>query len=177
MSAIALAEEVVDILILIDPVAVDAVEAVSYLQGLLPLIGAILPEFGNHRSPEGGGTPIEDEDYHKAQQKVHERTRHQYEGPLPGRLIGEGPGFIALLVFPGHGAEAPEGHRTQGIKGLPLLLLQQHRTHAHGKFLHLHSAEFCHSKMAQFMYDDQQSEQQYCKDDIKYAHLEKFSKT
>ena len=177
MIAVTLAEEVPHILILVDAVPVDAVEPVPHLQGVLPLIGAVRPEVGDHRGAESGRPGIQDQHDHQPQHKVHEGTGHQDQRPLPGRLIGEGPWLVAVFVLPGHGAKAAEGHAAQGIHGLPLLPLEEDGAHAHGKLLHLHAAEFGHREMAQLMDDNQHTEKQDGKDNVKNAHLEKFSKT
>ena len=133
---------------------VNAVEPVPHLQGVLPLIGAVRPEVSDHRGPESGCPGIQDQHDHQPQHKVHKGAGHQDQRPFPGRLIGEGSWLVAVFVLSGHGAEAAEGHTAQGVHGLPFLPLEDHRSHAHGKFLHLHAAEFGHGEMAQLMDDD-----------------------
>ena len=151
---------------------VNAVEPVPHLQGVLPLIGAVRPEVSDHRGPEGGSPGIQQQHDHQPQHKVHEGTGHQNQRPLPGRLIGEGPGLVAVFILPGHGAEAAEGHAAQGIHGLPLLPLEEDGAHAHGKLLHLYAAELRHGEVAQLMDDHQKAEKQNGKDNVNNAHLE-----
>ena len=138
---------------------VNAVEPVPHLQGVLPLIGAVRPEIGDHRGAEGGGPRIQDQHNHQPQHKVHEGTGHQDQRPLPGRLIGEGPGLVAVFVLSGHGAEAAEGDAAQGIFRLPLFPFEDGRAHADGKLLHPHAAGFGGGKVAQLMHGDQHAEQ------------------
>ena len=172
MIAVTLAEEVPHVLILVDTVPVDAVEPVPHLQGVHPLIGAVRPEISNHRGAESGSPRIQNQHDHQPQHEVHEGTGHQDQCPLPGRLIGEGPGLVAVFILPGHGTEAAEGHAAQGVHGLPLLPLEEDRAHAYGKLLHLHAAEFGHREVTQLMDDNQKSEKQNGKDNVKNAHLE-----
>ena len=129
------------------------------MQTLLALIGAALHEVRQHRGAEGRGVGIEDQDDHKAQQEVHKGACRQDDDPLPGRLIGKGPGVVRALVLPGHGAEAAEGDAAQGIFRLALFPFEDDRAHADGKLLHPHTAGFGGGKVAQLMHGDQHAEQ------------------
>ncbi len=68
---IALGEEFRHIVILVDPLAVNAVYPVTHLKAFRTFIGAILHKAGEHRGIEARRGGKQDKHYHKAHHEVH----------------------------------------------------------------------------------------------------------
>lgn len=84
----------------------------------------------------------------------------------------EGPGVVALLILPLHGAVSADGQGTNTVKCLPLLLLPESGPHAHRELIHLHPQQLGGGKMPQLMGGDQHAEDQYRDDNIKKNRTE-----
>ena len=133
----------------IDSFPVNGGDFISRLQGLLQ--GTPLGEVRNDRCNKRLRAHVEAEDDDNPRQEIHQRARGENQQLSPEALVLQRRGIIRGLVLPLHGAKTAEWQTAQRVKRLALLLFEDGRTHAEGKFIHPHAAGLGSQKMSQFV--------------------------
>ena len=151
-----------------------SVQGVDHVPGLEPAVlhTVALQKAVYGGQHETGGLGKKDQDQHKAGQKIHESPGAEDDDLFPPAGPAEGPGVVALLILPLHGAVSADGQGTNTVKCLPLLLLPESGPHAHRELIHLHPQQLGGGKMPQLMGGDQHAEDQYRDDNIKKNRTE-----
>ena len=167
--------------------AVHRNDLVPRLQAGLAAEGTVLHGIDHLAGQRGALGREQDQQHHEPQHKVHDRTGHHHQHPLPDRGLVQGDagaffrrhrggcrflppvtggfGLLALgafLPFQRHIAAHRQG--PQGVLGALADGFPEGRAHADGKLVDPDAAELCHRKVAELMDGDHGAEhEQRCK--------------
>ena len=156
-----------DVIAGVHPLAVDFINLVPRLKPVRERTARFYAL--QHRGGKGrekAGKTHQHQHQKKAQEEIHAGAGGQDDDFFPPLGIAEGPGIVALLILPLHGAVAPQGDAADGIQGLSPLPFPQGRPHENGKLVDFDFEQFGGEEMAKLVNQNENAENENGKQNI-----------